>query len=285
MDHQGSGIPTQAQGPLRRQRANGELRVAFERVGERTEASRVFETDGLRIRFPAAAGRTQGVIINTGGGIAGGDRMRTEIALGAGASAEVTTQSAEKIYRSDGEAAAIETALTLAHGAKLEWLPQETIIFDQAKMRRRLDVEMADDACLLVIEAFTFGRAAMGETSVNADIADRWRVRRGGRLVFAEEMRLCGASATLERIASGNRARALATILLAAPNPSANRDMLRLLFEQLEAESSEALEIGVSLVDGLVIARALSHSAQRLRAALLRVMLAIRGRAAPRAWT
>src|SRR4029077_13026294 len=100
---------------------------------------------------------------------------------------------AEKIYRSLGPATAVTVRLALARGARLRWLPQETILFDRARLARSIEVDMEEGASLLIAEAIVFGRSAMGETVEDGAIADRWRIRRGGRLVFAESLRLDGA--------------------------------------------------------------------------------------------
>ena len=284
MDPLGYVIPAETQAEPRRQRAHAVVRVEFARVGERTEAARVFETGGLRVKFPNAARPCQAVIVNTGGGIAGGDRAQIDFALGERAEAEITTQSAEKIYRAEGEAAMIATRLVLGAGAKLDWLPQETILFDKARLQRRLDVDVAADAALLIVECFVFGRAAMGEARVDAEVADRWRIRRAGRLLFAEDMALRRASAALDRVAVGDGASALATLFVMAPNPEAVRDDLRIIFGRHECRPGERLEAGVSALDGYVVARAVSSAPCRLRAALLQAIVSLRGRPAPRVW-
>ena len=107
----------------------------------------------------------------------------------------VTTAAAEKIYRSPGPDADMEVALAVSAGGQLAWLPQETILFDRARLSRRIEVDLAEGASLIMAEAVVFGRAAMGETVREGRFADRWRVRRDGRLIFAESARLDGAIA------------------------------------------------------------------------------------------
>ncbi|MGA8711593.1 MAG: urease accessory protein UreD, partial [Roseiarcus sp.] len=193
-----------------RQRADAYARASFARTGARTEPERLFETGGLRWRFPRSASPCEAVLVNTGGGVAGGDAYRVELALKEGAEVEATTTAAEKIYRSDGAPARIETRLTLAPQASLFWLPQETLIFEGAALERRLQVEMAGDASLILVESLVFGRLARGESSIDARLRESWRIRRDGRLVFADETRLDHAGAALDRPAVGAGARALA---------------------------------------------------------------------------
>jgi urease accessory protein len=263
---------------VRRQRAQAEARGAFARVGDRTEPQRLFETGGLRWRFPRSSSPCEAAIVNTGGGVAGGDCYRVSLSLGEGAEVEASTPSAERIYRSDGPPAAIATRLELAAGARLFWLPQETLMFEGAALERRLEVEVSAEASLVVAETLVFGRLAMGESKIDASLRDSWRVRRDGRLVFADETRLEHAGAALERRAVGAGARALATIVAVAPNIKAALPDLR---AALETEGD--VEAGASAFDGLIVARLISLSPSRLRAVLIASILALGGRK-PRLW-
>ena len=131
------------------------------------------ESGSLRVRFPSPEDDgLSGVFVNTAGGIAGGDRFDIDIAAGEGARLTLTTAAAEKVYRAPGPAAALNIALKAEAGAHLAWLPQETILFDRARISRRIDIDLADDASLLLCEIVVFGRAAMGETDA------AWRVHR-----------------------------------------------------------------------------------------------------------
>jgi urease accessory protein len=274
-----------ALGASARIRARGEARAAFARVGDRTEAARAFETGGLRLRFPRSGEVCEAVLINTGGGMAGGDRATIDFAAGAGAKVLFTTQSAEKIYRSDGGTAEVDTRVVVEAGAALDWLPQETILFQGARFRRWLEVDLAEDASLLLVEAVTFGRIAMGEDRIDASIRDSWRIRRGGRLVFAEELRLDRAGATLDRPAVGRGARAIATLVVVGPGAERGLGGIRAALDAVCATDGDPLEAGSSALEGMVVARLASPSPSRLRAAIAEVMMALRGRAAPRVWT
>ena len=274
-----SPVPVEPGGDAARQRAQAETRGSFARVGQRTEPQRLFETGGLRWRFPRSSNPCEAAIVNIGGGVAGGDSYRVSLSLGEGAEVEATTPSAERIYRSDGPAASVATRLSLASGARLFWLPQETLMFDGARLERRLEAEMAAEAGLLIAETVVFGRLAMGEERIAASLRDSWRLRRDGRLVFADETRLERAGAALERKAVGAGARALTTIVAAVPNIEARLPDLR---AALEAESG-GVEAGASAFDGLIVARLLSPSPFRLRAALIAAIVALGGRK-PRLW-
>jgi urease accessory protein len=265
--------------PRWRQRANACLRASFARAGTRTEAERTFETGGLRWRFPRPSGACEAAIVNTGGGVAGGDVLHVALWLKEAAEVEATTPAAEKIYRSDGAPARIETRLALESRARLDWLPQETLLFEGAWLERRLEVDIAAEARLLLVESIVFGRLAMGEGRIDARLKDSWRVRRNGRLVFADETRLERAGATLDRRAVGGGARALATIVAAAPDVEARLPDLRAAIDA----GMEGVEAGASAFDGLIVARLLSPSPSRLRAAAIASILALGGRK-PRLW-
>ena len=265
--------------PARRQRACAEARGSFVRVGARTEPARLFETGGLRWRFPRSSNPCEAAIVNTGGGVAGGDSYSVSLTLSEGAEVEATTPSAERIYRSDGPAASIATRLTLAPRARLFWLPQETLIFDGARLERRLEIDTSGEAEFVIAETLVFGRLAMGERQIDATLRDSWRVRRDGRLVFADETRLDHAGATLERKAAGAGARALSTIVASAPNIEARLPDLRAALKT----AGSGLESGASAFDRLIVIRLLAASGGQLRAALVASIVALGGQK-PRLW-
>lgn len=260
-------------------RAQGAIRARFERAGAATRIARLYEAGGLRLRFPRASSPCEAVLVNTGGGVVGGDHQALRFEIGPGAAAMATTQSAEKIYRSDGAQAQIETSLTVEAGGRLDWLPQETILFDGARLRRRLDADLAGDADALFLEATVFGRLAMREDLRAGIFRDSWRVRRDGRLIFAEETALDGDMASqLDRAAIGGGARASALLLLVAPDAEQRLDIFR------KALDPHAEIFAASAQNGFLVARFLSASPAALRAAVLTAITFLRGREAPRVW-
>lgn len=264
-------------------RAEGVLQASFRRVGRRTSIDHVHEAGGLRLRFPNVARGShpdcEAVCINTGGGMVGGDTARLSFAIGPGAAVTLTTQSAEKIYRAEGTPTRIAVTLDVEEGSAAEWLPQEAILYDRVGLERRLDVVLAADASLLMVESLVFGRIAMGETVLTGSLHDRWRVRREGRLIFAEDLRMQGPIANLlDRPAVGAGARALATILFVAPEAEARLEEVRAALASTPAES------GASAWNGMLTVRALSPSPDRLRATIVTALQVLRGRAAPRVW-
>jgi urease accessory protein len=243
----------------------------------RTRRVRVAEQGSLRVRFPGPpADDLTAVIVNTAGGIASGDRFGLDVKVGETARLTVTTAAAEKVYRSLGPDADIRVHLTIAADASLLWLPQETIVFDQSRLARTIDVEMADSATLVLVEILVFGRAAMGETMRYGAVFDRWRVRRGGRLVFAESLRLDGAIAdqlTAPAVAAGGAA--VAT-LLAIPCDEARLAAVR-------EHSVWQSEAAISAWNGLAVGRFVAKDGAPLRHDVVTI-LGVLGVSLPRSW-
>ena len=259
-------------------RATGRIALSVAASSGVTRRTRVHEDGSLRVRFPnAGADALEAVIVNTGGGMTGGDRFAVEIALGEGASLIAGTAAAEKIYRSTGPDAEMTVRLEVGAGAKLAWLPQETILFDRARLSRRIEVDLADSATLLMAEAVVFGRAAMGEAMREGFFADRWRLRRGGRLVYADSARLDGAIADkLSQPAVTNGGIAIASVLI-APGGDDELAAVRALAGQFEGE------VGISAWNGIAVARLCARDGSRLRHDLIALLAAL-GASVPRLW-
>src|ERR1700722_16276717 len=174
-------------------RVAGKVAFVVDRVEGVPRRRHLHESGSLRVRFPSPeADGLSAVFVNTAGGVAGGDHFEIDIAAGEGSRLTLTTAAAEKIYRAQAHPARTDIALRAAAGSHLGWLPQETILFDRARVSRAIDIDLADDASLLLCEIVVFGRSAMGERVLQGEFVDRWRMRRGGRLVFAETVRLAG---------------------------------------------------------------------------------------------
>ena len=257
-------------------RAAGRILLAVALQGATTRRRHVYEDGPLRIRFPNSGGPAlEAVIVNTAGGIAGGDRHDLDVSVEEGAALAVTTAAAEKVYRALGPPAEIAVRLSLEVRARLAWLPQETILFDRARLSRRIEVELAAGAALLMVEAVVFGRSAMGETVEQGAFTDRWRVRRDGRLIFAETVRLDGPIARMlaePAVAGGGIA--IATVL-AVPGDEAMVDRAR--------ARSFCGEAGISAWNGLAAARLCAKDCASLRRDLTAVVAAFGG-TPPRLW-
>lgn len=261
-------------------RVTGGVRLVVADDAGTLRVERVEERGGYRIRFPHRdGGPLEAIVLNTGGGIVGGDRVRFEVTLSAGP-VVVTSQAAERAYRSLGPDAEVDVAITLGAGARLDWLPQETIAFSGARLKRRFDVDMAADAHLIMAEMLVFGRKASGETLGDGLLHDAWSIRRDGRPVFAEAMRLDGGiAALLARDAIGAGARASALIVVVAPGAEDWREPVR------NALAQASCDCGVSAWNGMLTARFLGTSATQVRAGVIAAVTALRGRHMPRVWT
>jgi urease accessory protein len=272
----------------RLQRCDGALTLSLAR--DETGATRLddlYQRDPCRALFPTAEPGDvfQAVLLTTSGGLAGGDRIAAAIAAGAGTRALVTTQAAEKIYRARAENTEIAVDLALREGAWLEWLPQETILFDGARFRRETRVSLAADARLLAAEIVVFGRTARGERLMAGHYRDRWRIAREGKLVWADALGWDGAPATaLMHPAGYGGAVAAATVVYAGPSAGAHIEAARAALAAARSRS------GVTHVNGLLIARFLASDAQALRSDLAQLWCRLRAETAglppqlPRTW-
>jgi urease accessory protein len=260
-------------------RANGVVRFDVHGVDGVTRRHHLHESGSLRVRFPSPEDDgLSAVLVNTAGGIAGGDRFDIGIASTDGARLTVTTAAAEKVYRADGPAAELNIALKAEGRSHLSWLPQETILFDRARIHRRFDLDLSEEASLLLCEIVVFGRLAMGERVREGEFLDRWRLRRGGKLVFAENIRLDGdIGAKLAKPAIAKGGAAIGTALM-VPGDEALVEKIR------ELSDSFMGEVGVSAWNGFAMARFCAQDAARLRADMMAVLGRASGSALPRLW-
>jgi urease accessory protein len=260
-------------------RAYGRVCLAVAAMRGVTRRTMTREDGSLRVRFPnARAGAPEAVLVNTAGGIAGGDRFAVDLALDTGGELTVTTAAAEKVYRSLGPDACVDVSATLKDGAALTWLPQETILFDRARLTRTITIALARSAKLLLAETIVFGRSAMGETVHEGSVIDRWRVRRDGRLVFAENFRLDGpVTDRLNEAAVAGGCTAIATVLV-MPGDDAAVAAVRSAYAQFRGE------VGISAWNGIALARLAARDGAALRHDLVALLSALGHRALPRIW-
>ncbi len=263
-------------------RTEGSVRLGFVRADGATRLSTLRQEGAARARFPRPAevrDIPEVVLLNTAGGLTGGDRMHAEVVLGAACEATVTSAAAEKVYRSLGDTTDIAIELQLGEGARCHWLPQPTILFDGSRLDRRTDADLAAGATLLAVEMVIFGRGAMGENVRRGALHDAWRVKRDGRLAFADTTRVTGAVAdALDRGATLDGMRAVAMLLYVAPDASARLDEVRGL---LEGAASTA---GASTWNGILLVRAAAKDGRMLQRDLQPLLVALGGRPLPRVW-
>jgi urease accessory protein len=264
------------------QRARGAVSLAFRRRDAATVLARLRQEGALKARFPRPepGAWTGAVLLNTSGGVAGGDRLEVTVEAETATRVTLATQAAERFYRAlpDSRPACVRTCLRIGHGAALEWLPQESIFFDACALDRTLDIHLAVDARFLGVEMLVFGRRAMGEDVRQARLRDRIMIRHGGRTVLHDTIRFDGeVAALLDRPAVAGGARALATLI--AVLPGLDPDALRV------ALAVAGVEAGASAWDGILVARMVARDSACLRAALVAGLAVLRrGRPLPRIW-
>lgn len=242
------------------------------------------QSGSLKVLFPRNSGdELTAVLLNTAGGITGGDRFDVSAVCGADGHLVVTTQAAERAYRAQPtETGQLRTKLSVQTGGRLDWLPQETILYDYSDLNRRLQIDLARDACALIVEPLVFGRIAMGEVLSQARFCDAIDVRRDGKVLFADRTRLDGpVHQLLQKQATGAGCGAMAGVIYTAPDAERFLDPARALLSQTDAPGAGA----VSLVrDGLLFARLLAPDSFLLRKSLLPLIRMLSPQPLPRTW-
>lgn len=152
--------------PQSMQRSHGTAHLSFRADGARIALGDLRQQGSAKVLLPHVGAVPEAVFLNTSGGITGGDRLRYGLDLGAGVRAVATTQTAERAYRASAGVGRMEVALTVGAGGWLDWLPQETILFQGSALHRETMVDLAGAAGCLVLESVVLGRAAMGEFSL-----------------------------------------------------------------------------------------------------------------------
>lgn len=268
----------------RLQRASGECRVAFDLRDGQTRLADLYQRDPCRVLFPASepGEPPQAVLLTTSGGVTDGDSLKMAIEIGPGAAAVATTQAAEKIYRAakGGGHCAIDVAVRVAEGASLDWLPQETIVFQGARLKRRTVADVEAGGTLLACEMVVLGRAASGERFVSGLLLDSWSVRRPARsqtarLAWTDTLRLEGETPDGAGFGAAN---ALATVIGVWDAPQLHFEKARTLLE-----NADDVRAGVTLVNGVMVARLLGE-ATAVRGAVIRFLADFRRRRLPRVW-
>jgi len=247
------------------QRAKGSGRIVVSGAEKGTRIMDVFQRAPIRIMFPRAGGSApeEAVIVNTAGGIAGGDRLQCDVTTLPNASIAVTSQAAEKVYRALNEPARIATRLKACEAAKLAWLPQETIVFNSGRLSRETEIELFSGAELLALEWLVLGRAAHGEEMVGGQITDSWRVKKDSRLIWADSFRVTDEMFPhLHRKALLSNYKAIGTLIYFGPYLDKRLDFLR------DIAPSLGCHCAATSVGGLIIVRFATEVSSDLRHAL-----------------
>ena len=252
----------------------GSIYLAFARKEGQTRLTDLHQMSPLRVLFPIAADGDPitAALINTGGGLVGGDALSISASIGAAAAALLVAQAAEKVYRSTGADCRIDMSLTAASGAWLEMLPQETILFDGARLRRRTRIDAMPGATILAGEIQVFGRLARGEEMRSGLLHDAWEIRVADQLVWQDSLHLDGAiTERLDHPAGFGGARVAATLIHLCDNPSAALSIVRdVLAESFPGRAS------ASLVNGVIVARWLGRDPLTLRSSFAKAWIALR---------
>lgn len=262
------------------QRAVGVGRLSVRQLDGRTRINRLYQEGCAKIRIPKTYHGTalEAVMINTSGGVTGGDRMNWSFEAGKNTHLMLTTQACEKIYKSSGGVAANTVTLKAEKEARLAWLPQETIVFDRAGFSRTITADLADDAEALFLEPIILGRRSMGEHIKSADLRDRWRISQNGQLIHAEDFCLNGEITSIlpQRAVTGGQT-AFATLLFISPRSEGFLDDAR----QLIGPNG-----GVSCWNGKLLARVKAEDSFQLRKILLPLVTLMNfGADLPKVWS
>ncbi|WP_157179274.1 urease accessory protein UreD [Phyllobacterium sp. YR531] len=264
----------------RAQRASGTGRLSVRKVEGKTRIAKLFQEGCAKLRFPVVAeDGLEAVMINSAGGLTGGDAMQWNFVLGDFCNAHITTQACEKIYKAvSGTVATVSTHIEAGKGSFVAWLPQETILFEAADLKRSLNVNLAADAKALLVESTIFGRKAFGETIDTVRFSDQWRVRQEGQLIHAENFAIGpNAGSSLKRSALFGDYRAVTTVLLVSPHCEQLLEPARLVIGERGGASSWMGKLLVRMVD---------IDAYHLRKRLIPLLRLLNGGAElPRIWS
>ncbi|MEO0328339.1 MAG: urease accessory protein UreD [Pseudomonadota bacterium] len=260
------------------QRVDAAAAVSFKYDGCRTRLERLYQQGSAKVRFPKHYGEPlEAVLINTAGGLTGGDRLGWDITLNNHSNVVLTTQACEKSYQSVSGTAHVQTTIKLEEGSTLHWLPQETILYEKSSLSRRFNVELAEGSEFLAVESLMLGREAMGETVGDISFHDRWRIKRGAKMIFADDVRLAGSGKT---IASFGNNRAAASMLFVS---SQDDEALKAIADNLR-KACPAQFAGFSAFNGKISGRILAADSYNLRHALASVLKCLRDTELPRVW-
>lgn len=259
------------------ERSHGIARIGFRRVGVRTRLEKLYQSGSAKAFVHASDTNQDVVFLNTAGGMTGGDRLSYGLDLAEGCRVTATTQAAERAYCSTDGVAEVRVSHDLARGAHLDWLPQETILFDSSALNRKTEVALAPTASCLLLEAVVLGRAAMGETVRTLDLTDHRRVTRDGIPVLFEPLALC-TSALQAGLGVLRGARVFASVALVSDGAEARLSAVRAVLDEPGVQS------GASGFDGKLTVRMLAADNWPLRRQILRLLEVLREGPLPRVW-
>jgi urease accessory protein len=264
------------------ERTRGALSLAFSCAPDGAAPVRLHQEGALKVRLPTVHGERsrQAIVINTAGGLTGGDRLDLDVTLEPSAAVTISSQACEKLYKSSGGDATIHTALAVAPGANLEWLMQPAILFDGARLARKVTANIAVGGRLLAVESIVFGRTAMSEDVTRGAVSDSWRLRRDGKLIYADSFRLEGdIRAALDRPSVLDGHRAMASLIYVGDNAVERCAAVRAILGDMPHCIAAA-----SAWNGLMAARIVSPDGYALTRDLIDLLTRFRNAKMPRPW-
>jgi urease accessory protein len=237
------------------------------------------QSGSLKLVFPQTHRQdVEAIMVNTAGGITGGDQFALNVTVERGARLSITTQAAERAYRAQrGEVGSVTTDIEVQDGGSLNWLPQELILFDRCALRRCLSIDLAPTARLLMVEPIVFGRAAMPEVLNDVMFRDRIRITRKGRPIYIDGMDLNGdATKHLARPAIANGAGAMASLVMVGPDAKSHLKTVRRLLPRTAGASL--------LADDVLVIRQLASDSFELRRSLIPILNHLTNNTLPLSW-
>lgn len=259
------------------ERSYGEAEVALGQALGRSKLGRLYQRGSAKAFVTLSGARPEVVFLNTSGGLAGGDRLSWSLHLGPNVKAVATSQTAERAYRSIEGPAEVAVDLRVGAGGWLDWLPQETILYDGASLTRRTSVELGADAGCLTLEAIVLGREAMGETVRSLAFRDWRQISQNGRPLLVDPLHLTDA-ALLSGLAGLNGARGFAAIAMVGPGVMDALEPLRRVLDE------PGVVAGASAFQGKLTCRLSARSGWPLRRQIIRALSVLRQRDLPRHW-
>jgi len=276
-----STSPSSGQAPRQvapHQRVKAVAAVSFKHAHAKTSLDTLYQQGSAKIRFPKVYDDyLEAVLINTAGGLTGGDKLDWNLKLGESTQVVATTQACEKAYRSSEGTAQLTTHIHLEIGSTLHWLPQETILYEASNLSRNFSVTMERGATLLAIEAVMLGREAMGETLETLSFKDQWRIKKEGTLVFADNIKLEDRALSTAQL-NGNAA---FVSLLYVGNE--DDEQLEVMVQKLRAICRHQTA-AFSAFEGKITARFLAADTYELRKMIIPVINTMRSAPLPRVW-
>ena len=248
------------------QRARGTVDLSVVPGSGQSRIGRLYQSGCAKARIPRTTGSAlEAVLINSSGGMTGGDKIGWQVEVENEAFASITSQACERVYKAPADTAEVTIDLQVGRQGKLAWLPQETILFDHGHLRRTLSADLDETAEALFVESVIFGRGAMGEQVTQGSLHDRWRIRQAGKLIHAEDLRVAGAvAAAADQPFTLDGNGAMATLLLVSPSAEGHLSAVRNILTERDSRNC-----GASVWNGKLLARVMAKDGYELRKKLV----------------